>query len=569
MPFAAAVLDTAARTPDAVAIAGEGRTLSYGDLVAGSGALAAALDDVRAQLAAPPTPAQELRGITATAVSLTSAVETARILGQLGLHRAVTAVLDPRWPLPHRVRVITRTGLDVVISEDPALPEALAEAGWTGSVLSPAALLEREAAARRDHRTECRGEAAGATGDGLGGGAGLPEPRVRDADEPFLLLFSSGTTADPKAFLKTRGQYRANLAVSAAHLEPLPGVQTLAPGPVSYALTLYAVIECLGTGGGVHLADSFDAAALAGQIASAQATRVVCVPAVVGALTAAAVRHPEAMRGVDLVVTGGANLPESLQAGLAAALPGVRLISYYGAAEIGFIGDSRAGDDGEIAVYPTIGAQIRDESGRPLPDGELGTLWIRAAACSDGYLAGTAEVELRGPDGWASVGDVGRLRTGESGPRLTLIGRSGDIAITGGHKVALTEVDAAFDGARAQDSARPQQDAAGEAAETAGDAEPVAEAAVCAIALPDEVLGSVVALVVEAPDSGPGADAGTREGRGAALRAQLRAIAEARLAPQFRPRRWYRMDRLPRTVGGKIRRGETLERVLAGEAERL
>src|SRR5699024_10349001 len=83
--------------------------------------------------------------------------------------------------------------------------------------------------------------------------------------------------------------------------------------------------------------------------------------------------------------------------------PGSRLISYYGAAEIGFIGDSRDGDGTWIHVYPTIGAQIRDESGAEVAEGELGTLWIDAAACSDGYVAGTTDAVLRGPDGWASV----------------------------------------------------------------------------------------------------------------------------------------------------------------------
>ncbi|WP_456287113.1 hypothetical protein M1D46_08175 [Microbacterium sp. JZ70] len=78
--------------------------------------------------------------------------------------------------------------------------------------------------------------------------------------------------------------------------------------------------------------------------------------------------------------------------------------------------------------------------------------------------------------------------------------------------------------------------------------------ATCAVALPDGRLGTAVALILEgdAPD-----------------KAALLAHARSHLAPQFVPRRWYRVARLPRTVGGKIRRAEAKELVVRGEAERL
>src|SRR5699024_7845550 len=248
----------------------------------------------------------------------------------------------------------------------------------------------------------------------------------------------------------------------------------------------------------------------------------------------AADRSRERFRGLELVVTGGANLPASIRSALAAVLPDTRLISYYGAAEIGFIGDSRDGDGTWIHVYPTIGAQIRDEAGAAVAEGELGTLWIDAAACADGYVAGTTDAVLRGPDGWASVDDQGRIVNG----LLQLAGRAGDIAVTGGHKVSLPEVERAFD-----------------TVPHLGE--------VVAIALEDANLGSVIALVIEggaeaepAADGSPGLPAG---------KAALLEHARARLAPQFVPRRIYVLERLPRTVGGKIRRSETVDIIMSGQ----
>ena len=532
MPMTQAMLETASQHPQRPAIVGAEGRLTYGELIEDSARLFAAVDGLHAAQTQPPAPAPETRGIPITAMSVGSAYQTARFIAGLAGFRAVSATIDPRWPLDHRVDVVLSTGIGVVITDAEDLAPALRERGWTGTVVGLdefLALLDTPPDASRTppsaaQHTHGQSQAA------------LEPLTVRDGDEAFLMLFSSGTTSNPKAFLKTRRQYRENAAVSTAHLEPFPGVATLAPGPVSYSLTLYAVIECMVTGGSVHVADAFDALALARRIEAEHISRVVAVPAVVKALTDAARRDPDRFGSLELVVTGGANLPASIRDGLAEILPTVRLISYYGAAEIGFIGDSRAGDGTLISVYDGIGASIRDDSGAEVPAGDLGTLWIRAAACSDGYLAGTTDEVLVGPDGWATVHDQGRLVDGQ----LELVGRAGDIAVTGGHKVALPEVERAFDGF-------PHL------------------TAVCAVAVPDASLGSAVALVVE----GEGAAGVARDAAGAATKETLRAHAEQRLAPQFVPRRWYRVTTLPRTVGGKIRREATAELVVDGKAERL
>ncbi len=519
MPITSAILRVAQQHPERLAIAGEGRALTYAALVEQSRRTFAVVDELHAPLAArtgeapgaapepgaAPRPAPETGGIPISAISVDSAFAAARFVASLAGYRAVSATIDPRWPLEHRVGVVLATGIGLIVSDSADLAAALAERDWGGTILTLDEFEDRE---RRAHPA--------------------PPPAARPGDEAFLLLFSSGTTSRPKAFLKTRRQYRENVAVSSAHLEPLPGVVTLAPGPVSYSLTLYAVIECLATGGGVHVADAFDPFAVAGRVRDAGVTRVVAVPAVVQALTDAARRDPGAFARLELVVTGGANLPAAIRDGLARVLPRVRLISYYGAAEIGFIGDSRGGDGTTISVYPGIEVSVRDAAGAPVRGGAAGTLWVRAAACSDGYLAGTADEVLQGAGGWATVHDQARVVDGG----LELLGRAGDVAVTGGHKVSLQEVDRAFAGA------------------------PGIAAAV-AVALPHDALGSVVALVVE-PEAGAAPD-----------REALAALAAERLAPQFAPRRWYALQPLPRTVGGKVRRAEAAERVLDGSAVRL
>ncbi|WP_231444218.1 class I adenylate-forming enzyme family protein [Brevibacterium zhoupengii] len=521
MPITSTILDVAGSHPKQLALVGSGEALTYSELLEDSRSMFAVVDELHRAQSDPPTPAPETEGIPITAISATSAFDTSRIIAGLAGYRAVSATIDPRWPMAHQLGIIRTTGIGLVISDSTALAEALAASTWTGTVISLADFRTREAAVAADAAAPP-----------------APAPTVRDASEPFLMLFSSGTTSNPKAFIKTRQQYRDNVAVSAAHLEPLPGVATLAPGPVSYSLTLYAVIESLATGGSVHVADEFDPITMGRRIAAESITRVVAVPAVVRALAEAARRDPERFTGLDLVVTGGANLPARIRNRLGEILPNTRLISYYGAAEIGFIGDSRDGDGTWITIYPSIGAQIRSESGGEVPEGEIGTLWIHAAACSYGYVTGTTDAVLRGKDGWATVDDQGRMVDG----MLQLAGRAGDIAITGGHKVSLPEVERAFE----------TYDNLGE---------------VCAIALDDPALGSIIVLVIETGTDTAGLVAGAA--RPIIDKAALFKHARTHLAPQFVPRRIYRLEQLPRTVGGKIRRSETVDLIMDGQGQRL
>ncbi len=503
MPITRTILEVAAAAPQRLAIVGDHDRLTYEELVRDGARVQAAVEHLHAAMAAgnrnAPFPAPEAQGIPITAISLTDAFHTSRLIAGFAGFRAVSATIDPRWPLEHQLGVIKKVGIGLVISDSVPLREALADADWSGNVVSLAEFRELEQSLL---------PAAG--------------PTVRDPEEAFLLLFSSGTTSAPKAFMRLRHEYRYNAKVSSHYLEASPGVATLAPGPLSYSLTLYALVECLYSGGTCHVADQFDVLSASRRIAEEGITRVVAVPAVIQGLVEAAKRNPERFTTLDIAVTGGANLSARIRDAFAEQLPNARLVSYYGAAEIGFIGDSRGGDGTEISLYDGVEAEIRNAAGTRLPDGEIGTLWIRVPSTALGYVASTTSVQLRGEDGWATVDDQGSIRSG----KLSLVGRAGDIVVTGGHKVSLPDVERAF--------------------ESLSGAE-----VCCAIGLEHERLGAVVAIVVE--------------GENVPSKTTLLAHARERLAPQFIPRRFYRIERLPHTVGGKIRRAETQQLVQAWE----
>ena len=568
MPITRSIHETAAAHPKWPAITSENCALSYRELVQESPRIVTAANWLHRKVRLTGRNESESRPVTA--VCTTSAFEAARIMTALAGVEHIFAAIDPRWPVEHQRNIVRAAGIGVVIVDGTQAAATLRETldeeygeDWGGIVCTITEFRNLEHAVDAEADSAWDGAAGEAPGD-------RPEASRPD-DEPFLMLFSSGTTAAPKAFLKTRGQYRANLEVSERHLgvgpedgyvpegalgsrlRMGPRVVTFAPGPFAYSLTLYAAVEALATGGTINLSNSPNAglvlADLGERVARERITRIVTVPAMLRGIITQATRTPKLFARLELIVVGGADLPENIRHELAAVLPNTELISYYGAAEIGFIGQGIPGHPGWHEVYNGVDVQIRDDGGAPVRDAELGGIWVRAASASDGYVVGgnTADAGLLDERGWASVGDQGRTRIVNGRRQVQVVGRAGDIINTGGHKVALPEVTRAYADLTVD----------GQAFYTV------------AVGLPDATLGTVLALAVEDFGAGlNGSGLGSPRVNPLLTKAALREWGRERLAPQFVPAHYYVVSRLPRTVGGKIKTAELADMLRSGTTAR-
>ncbi|TDD98911.1 AMP-binding protein [Jiangella asiatica] len=206
-------------------------------------------------------------------------------------------------------------------------------------------------------------------------------------------------------------------------------------------------------------------------------------------------------------VVGGAALPETLRERAAAA--GVGAVAYYGAAELSFVAVDADGSG--LRPFPEVEIDVR----RP------GEVWVRSPWIAHGYL-GAAGPLRRDAAGWATVGDLAEPAT--PGSPLRLRGRGDGTVLTGGATVVPEDVESVL-------AAVP------------------GVAGVVVVGLPHDGLGAVVAAVVEGD--------GVR-------RRSLEAAARAGLAPAQRPRRWFAVDELPRTAGGKPARALIGAGVAAG-----
>jgi acyl-coenzyme A synthetase/AMP-(fatty) acid ligase len=128
----------------------------------------------------------------------------------------------------------------------------------------------------------------------------------------------------------------------------------------------------------------------------------------------------------------GATLSETLREQAMARLATV-LYDNYGTREAGFVSRIASSGSGGIGtVWPDAQVEVVDETGIPLPPGQVGRLKIKTAFMHTEYLADPETTDRFFKDGWLLSGDLAVLH----GPRrLQIIGRRDEMLNVGGNKV--------------------------------------------------------------------------------------------------------------------------------------
>jgi acyl-CoA synthetase (AMP-forming)/AMP-acid ligase II len=178
-------------------------------------------------------------------------------------------------------------------------------------------------------------------------------------------------------------------------------------------------------------------------------------------------------------------------------------------------------------VTPTTEISIRDEAGKPVPEGEYGEVHVRSAYIMLGYWKDpeASAAVLKG-DGWLGMGDIARLEDG----LLYINARARDMILVSAENVSPTEVEYVLE-------SHPG----------------IGEAAV--LAVDDDVTGDAVCAVVVAAD-GAGPTAG-----------ELDQWCRRQLAGYKVPTRWHLVPGpLPRTASGKLVKRALREWVDSGSA---
>ncbi|MGW2788093.1 class I adenylate-forming enzyme family protein [Streptomyces populi] len=324
----------------------------------------------------------------------------------------------------------------LVIAAAPAVRDAVREAGVT-------------AAAPGDLDAVTPAGTTGGAGTGheedLAGGDG-PLPV-----DPVCLIYTSGTTAMPKAVVSTHQQMMFAVHAIAERLAYRADDVVYCPLPLSFDYGLYQVFLSALAGSHVWLGSAAESGpALVANLVRSGATVLPAVPPVSAALLKLLRRRGGARPPLRLLTNTGAALPADIPTGLREVLPGLRVQLMFGLTECKRLTIAEPDEDlirpGSCGL-PLTGTEVFvvDDAGERLPDGEVGEITVRGPNVMAGYWRRPDLTAARFP---RRDGLFPELRTGDYGwtdeaGRLYFAGRRDDIYKQDGFRVSAVEVEAA------------------------------------------------------------------------------------------------------------------------------
>jgi long-chain acyl-CoA synthetase len=478
--FCERIAHAAARFPGRPAIEMAGRgglvTTTYAELLASSGRVAAWLLEAG-------------RVRSGDRVAILAANDAAWIAAYLGTLRigAVAVPLDTAYA-PHQVATIVRdAGARVLFVSDRLHDVAHEAATLAGASICVAPLTALDEAAFRRAEPSGSAEAGGREGPPLHRDpATLPIVAMDDADAAAI-LYTSGTTADPKGVVLTHGNLEAERVAALGVIHVTEDDAVLGVLPLFHALAQMAnLLLPLSAGARVVFLESINSASLVEALDARGITVFACVPQffylihqrVVGefarrgravrALFTAIVRTNAVLRDtiganpgrrifgrvhtalgskMRMLITGGSRFDPAIARDLYGL--GLTLLNGYGLTETS-----------GAATVMRPGDRFTTSVGQPLPGVEV-RIAPEPALADDGAAGkATGEILIRGPivmreyfnradataeairDGWLHTGDLGRV---DAKGRVYITGRKKEvIVLSSGKNLYPEEIEAHY-----------------------------------------------------------------------------------------------------------------------------
>ena len=259
-----------------------------------------------------------------------------------------------------------------------------------------------------------------------------------DARDPFLLLYTSGTTASPKAVPHAYRTMLGNSRLGAHEHRLSASSRILCAAPLSHLYGLYSLHCAWSVGACTVLLPAFKPDELALAVERHRPTAIWTAPAHVAACRNAGLFERHDWSSLELAIVSGSTPPSALMHDLAQRLPRCAVTQLWGMTELQAGLYSRPGDPIEISATsagrPSPGTQVRIA-----PAGEL---QVRGPLAFSGYYRNDeANRAAFSADGWFRSGDLAELRNGN----YAITGRIKDVINRGGVKFNPADVEALLD----------------------------------------------------------------------------------------------------------------------------
>jgi cyclohexanecarboxylate-CoA ligase len=264
----------------------------------------------------------------------------------------------------------------------------------------------------------------------------------RSPNDPVLLLYTSGTTAEPKGVVHTHNTLECENRSMITFYELGPDTPVYMPSPVTHVTGLLYGIQLppmIGAAAVYHERyEPREAFALLEQTGAA--FTVAATPFLHRLAVHAGAGN--ASNRLRVFVCGGADVPRELVE-MAELRLGCVVTRAYGSSECPTVTGGtrtdplakRAGTDGRL--MEGVEARVVDDEGRVVGTGTVGELQVRAPELFIGYLDHRSD-DTFDDEGWFATGDL--VSIDEEG-YLTVEGRKKDVIIRGGENISAKEVE--------------------------------------------------------------------------------------------------------------------------------
>jgi len=273
-----------------------------------------------------------------------------------------------------------------------------------------------------------------------------------DPDSIGVLLFTSGTTGEPKAAVLRHRHLTSYVLSTVEFMGAEPEHAGLVSVPPYHVAGMATILTALYGGRRLLYLPAFDPGAWVDLAREESVTHAMVVPTMLGRILDVLEERSESLPSLLHLAYGGGRMPVPVIERALRLLPHVGLVNAYGLTETSSTVSILGPDDHRAAFashdpavrarlgsvgrpLPSLEIEIRDPYGKPLPAGERGEIFVRGEQVAGEYL-GKGGVLTE--DGWFPTNDGGWL---DHGGYLFVEGRLDDVIVRGGENISPGEVE--------------------------------------------------------------------------------------------------------------------------------
>lgn len=272
-----------------------------------------------------------------------------------------------------------------------------------------------------------------------------------DPEEIAVLLFTSGTTSEPKAAILRHRHLVSYIISSVEFLGCEPTEAQLICVPSYHIAGIAAVLSSLYSGRRIMYLPAFEATSWVQVAADERITHAMVVPTMLGRILNAIEETGTDLPSLRHLSYGGGRMPLELVERTLTDMPHIDLVNAYGLTETSSTiamltpdehREAFASEDPAIRArlgsvgrpLPSLEVEVRDIDDETLPPGEKGEIWVRGEQVAGEYVGNSTLTE----DGWFRTRDAGWF---DVHGFLYVDGRLDDVIVRGAENISPGEIE--------------------------------------------------------------------------------------------------------------------------------